>query len=565
MHRSQRLSRLITMVLSCVALACQDTVTPGAPADPPGDITVTYLCGNNFDIRNAGTKAATAHYVVLGTTESGDLLLPGGLAGVPSITRLTTLERGSLRISLGDWETETVENGSQTCPPNELDQPEASSGQWTRPLPWPHVAVHLHLLRNGQVLSWGRQGAPQLYDPVEGTFSEVPSSTHLFCAGHAFLPDGRLLVSGGHLDDRKGLPDANVFDHSTGSWIPIQQMSYARWYPTNTTLANGEMLSLAGTDETGKDVEVPEVWNGSSWRSLTGAARRLPYYPRTFLAPNGLVFYAGELEQSAYLDPSGDGRWIPVATSLYGRRDYGSAVMYAPGKVMILGGSDPPDGEPTSSVELIDLNETAPRWRYTQPMSHARRHLNATLLLDGQVLVTGGTRSAGFSDRSGAVHAAELWDPAKEEWTLLADNQVSRVYHSTTLLLPDGRVLHAGSGDGPGVPRELTAEFFSPPYLFWGARPVIDDVPETISYGQLFAIATPDAGQVIRVTFLRLPSVTHAFDQSQRFMELAFRRTAGGLTVTGPTANVVAPPGPYLLAVVNSAGIPSVARILELR
>jgi hypothetical protein len=277
------------------------------------------------------------------------------------------------------------------------------------------------------------------------------------------------------------------------------------------------------------------------------------------------VFYAGELEESGYLDPSGNGRWIPVATSLYGRRDYGSAVMYAPGKVMILGGSDPPDGEPTRSVELIDLNDAAPSWRYTQQMSHARRHLNATLLLDGQILVTGGTRSAGFSDRSGAVHAAELWDPATEQWTQLAENQVSRVYHSTTLLLPDGRVQHAGSGDGPGVPRELTAELFSPPYLFRGVRPVIDDVPETISYGQPFPITTSDAGQVVRVTLLRLSSVTHAFDQSQRFVELAFRRTAGGLTVTAPAANVVAPPGPYLLAILNSAGIPSVAQILQLR
>jgi galactose oxidase len=564
MQRSQRAGRLVTTVLSCAALACQDTVTPGTPAHPPGEITIAYLCGNHFAIHHAGSETTTAHYVVLGTTESGDLLLPGESDGVPSITRLTTLERGSLRIST-DEESETLENGSQVCPPNELVQPGATSGEWTAPFPWPHVAVHVHLLPDGRVLSWGRQGTPLLYDPSLGTFDEVPSSTHVFCGGHAFLSDGRLLVSGGHLDDRRGLPDANLFDHTTQSWIPIQKMSYARWYPTNTTLANGEMLILAGTDEAGRDVEIPEVWDGSSWRALTGAARPLPYYPRTFLAPNGLVFYAGELEESGYLDPSGNGRWIPVATSLYGRRDYGSAVMYAPGKVMILGGSDPPDGEPTRSVELIDLNDAAPSWRYTQQMSHARRHLNATLLLDGQVLVTGGTRSAGFSDRSGAVHAAELWDPATEQWTQLAENQVSRVYHSTTLLLPDGRVLHAGSGDGPGVPRELTAELFSPPYLFRGVRPVIDDVPETISYGQPFPITTSDAGQVVRVTLLRLSSVTHAFDQSQRFVELAFRRTAGGLTVTAPAANVVAPPGPYLLAILNSAGIPSVAQILQLR
>ena len=565
MQGSQPASRLAAFILSCAGLACRDTVTPETHAGAPTEITVSYLCGNDFAIGNASSQTTTVHYVVLGTTESGDLLLPSGSAGVPSVTRLTTLARGSLRVSTSEGVFQAVENTSRPCPPADLAKPESRVGRWSSPLPWPHVAVHLHLLPSGRVLSWGRQGAPQLYDPTSGTFREVPSTTHVFCAGHTFLPDGRLLVSGGHLDDRQGLPDASLFDHTTESWTPIQKMSYARWYPTTTTLANGEILSLAGTDETGKDVRIPEIWNGSSWRLLTGAARALPYYPRTFLAPNGLVFYAGELEQSAYLDPSGNGGWIPVATSHYGRRDYGSAVMYAPGRVMILGGSDPPDGQPTNTAELIDLNDAPPSWRYTQPMAHARRHLNATLLLDGQVLVTGGTRSAGFSERSGAVHAAELWDPATEEWTLLAENQVSRVYHSTTLLLPDGRVLHSGSGDGPGVPRELSAELFSPPYLFWGARPTIDDVPKTLSYGQEFLLATPDAAQVVRVTLLRVSSVTHAFDQSQRFTELTFRRSAGGLPVTAPAAIVAAPPGPYLLAVLNTAGVPSVARIVERR
>jgi hypothetical protein len=365
------------------------------------------------------------------------------------------------------------------------------------------------------------------------------------------------------LSDQHGLPDANIFDPASVTWSSVQPMHWARWYPTSTTLPDGEVVTLAGRDQDGVEVETPEVWTGSSWRSLTGAARALPYYPRMFVAPNGLVFYAGELPQSAYLDVRGAGTWLPVATSKYGRRDYGTAVMYRPGKVLIAGGSDPPDGAPTNTAEVIDLNQSSPSWHYTDPMRYARRHLNATLLPDGTVLVTGGTTSAGFSDPAGAVHAAELWDPASGRWSLLASNSVNRVYHSTTVLLPDGRLLHAGSGDGPGLPRELNAELFAPPYLFRGPRPEILNAPDAIAYGQEFLVATTDAPQVARVTLVRLSSVTHAFDQSQRFVEVALRKVAGGLRLEAPAAAAVAPPGPYLLFILNSLGVPSVAKIVR--
>jgi hypothetical protein len=195
-------------------------------------------------------------------------------------------------------------------------------------------------------------------------------------------------------------------------------------------------VTLAGTDENGDQVTAPEVWNGSGWTELLGATRTLPYYPRTFVAPNGLVFYAGELRETAYLDPSGSGSWTPVASSLYGQRDYGSAVMYRPGKVLIVGGSDPPDGVPTNTAEVIDLTDPLPVWRSTGAMAAARRQFNATLLPDGRVVATGGTSVQGFSDPSGAVHAAEAWDPTTDAWTTWASSSVTRVYHSTTILYP---------------------------------------------------------------------------------------------------------------------------------
>jgi galactose oxidase len=559
------LRRPLTILLSLGAAACQDTARSSPSETPLEQVTAAYLCGNRFQLRNQSPSDQLVHYVVLGTAESGDLILPAGSSTAPSSTELATLRFGSLQLSSGDAHTVPVENGSVACAPQTSQQPQAHTGEWTTPFPWPIVAVHLHLLPTGKILSWGRVGVPQVYDPASGAFAEAPSETMVFCAGHTFLSDGRLLVSGGHLRDRRGLPDANIFDPAGQGWLRLPRMSYARWYPTTTTLVDGSVISLAGTDQSGAEVEIPEIWSDGSWTQLIGAARKLPYYPRTFVAPNGLLFYAGELSSSAYLDPSGAGRWIPVATSHYGRRDYGSAVMYQPGKVLIVGGSDPPDGAPTNTAEIIDLNQPAPSWQYTAPLRYARRHLNATLLPDGNVLVTGGTGSPGFSDPAGSVHAAELWNPETGAWSVLASNVTNRVYHSTTLLLPDGRVLHAGSGDGPGLPRELNAEIFSPPYLFEGPRPALDQAPGEAGYNQSFSVSTPDAAMVVRATLVRLGSVTHAFDQSQRFVELSFHRVVGGLLLQSPATPALAPPGPYLLTLLNDAGVPSVSSVILIR
>lgn len=549
--------------------SCQDNTRPEpSPGEPspgrPSQLSVLYVCGNRFDLESRNAVPVVVRYQVIGTPEQGELLLPARQEqGGPSITRLVTLRQGSLQLFDGDEALTPVENPARACSPDPVPEPQATLGEWGFPFAWPVVAVHLHLLPNGQVLSWGAAGEPQTWNPLTGHFNSIPSATMLFCSGHAFMGDGRLLVTGGHITEHHGLPDANIFDPVSESWTKVTPMSRGRWYPTSTTLPDGGVLTLGGRDQSGTDVDLPEVWTGDAWRQLTGARRVLPYYPRTFVAPNGLVFYAGELEETAYLDPAGSGRWIPVASSNYGRRDYGSAVMYRPGKVMIVGGSDPPEGAPTNTAELIDLTASVPEWRQTDPMTFPRRHFNATLLPDGTVLATGGTSVPGFSDPTGAVRAAELWDPGTERWRVLASNRVTRVYHSTTLLLPDGRILHAGSGDGAGLPRELNAEIYSPPYLFRGLRPVISGLPAAVGYGEQFLIETLDPGLIVRATMVRLGSVTHGFDQNQRFLDLTFERTPAGLRVTGAVTNDFAPPGDYFIFIFNDAGVPSGGRVVR--
>ncbi len=532
-------------------------------------LDLVYVCGNRFLATNSTKSSVLLEYRVVGTRESGSLTLREGPNEDPgfSETELETVSTGVVELYHDDVRVARRPNQSVPCgsPTGSASVVAAGNegtvGKWTAPFSWPIIGLHLHLLRNGKVLSWGKFGQPYVWDPGSKAFTAVPSPDWIFCSGHTFLSDGRLLVNGGHISDDHGIPDANLFDPGTMSWVSRPAMAKGRWYPTTTTLANGEAVTIAGRDQGGLVVTTPEVWTGSAWRKLTSANRALPYYPRTFLAPNGKVFYAGENRASLYLSTSGTGAWTSVASRLYGTRDYGSAVMYQPGKILYVGG-----GRTTNTAEIIDLNQASPVWRWTGSMAHRRRHLNATILPTGEVLVTGGTSGTGFTDESGAVFAAEMWNPGTGQWRTLASNSVIRVYHSTALLLPDARVLVTGSGDAFGNANHYNAEIFSPPYLFKGARPSISSVStSTLGYGQSFFVGTPTPSAITRVTLVRHGSVTHAFDSNQRFNELSFVRTTGGLTVKTPAGPNLAPPGHYMLFVVNGNGVPSKARIIRIR
>ncbi|HEY9523064.1 MAG TPA: PKD domain-containing protein, partial [Thermopolyspora sp.] len=429
---------------------------------------------------------------------------------------------------------------------------------WTQPFPWPSVAIHLSLLPTGKVLSWGLLGVPVVWDPETGQFAEVPSQEELFCSGHTLLPDGRVLVAGGHISSDHGIPDISIFSPSTGSWTKSAPMRRGRWYPTNTVLANGSVLITAGRDQVGDEVAEPEVWSSSGIRQLNNASLVLPYYPRTFVAPNGLVFYAGEQTTSRYLNPAGNGSWTNVGSRLYGARPYGAAVMYELGKILYVGG-----GRTTNTAEIIDLNAATPTWRWTGSMAYARRNLNATVLPTGEVLVTGGSSHPSYNDVTQAIRAAEMWNPSTGVWTTMASNAIRRTYHSTTLLLPDGRVLHTGSGEGADMPEERNAEIYSPPYLSKGSRPTITDAPTLVGWGTTFSVQTPEAGNIAKVSLIRLGSVTHAFDMNTRLLWLPFTRQSGALTITAPASGAHAPPGHYMLFLVNQNGVPSIARIVR--
>jgi hypothetical protein len=470
-----------------------------------------------------------------------------------------------------------------------LAAPPSSVGSWSPAYAWPNVAIHLHVLPDGHVLTFADDDNPNY--PINGTrlagstktfIVDIPSGgapgtvvsvpntrTNMFCSGHSFLYDGRLLVIGGHLGrDGWGEPHTDLFDYrGTYTWSAGDDMYEGRWYPSGCQLANGDVLAISGTlDTLATSSAIPEVWSpthAGGWRQLTNAVRVLPYYPFTFLAPDGRVFCAGPGQDTNYLDCDGLGAWQFVANHLSNyQRSYAGAVQYGDGKYLVVGGGDPP----TSTCEVIDLNQPTPAWTSTGAMQFSRRHLNATMLPDGTVLTTGGTSGGGFNSYTGFVLAAELWNPGTGAWTKMASMVTPRLYHSTSALLPDGRVLCTGGGRPKptnGGADYLNAEIYSPPYLFKGTRPTITGAPTLAVNGASITINTPDAAGIAKVTLIGLTTTTHAFNMGQHFSSLPFTVLSGALQATLPANPTLLPPGYYMLFIVNTGGVPSISSMIQ--
>jgi galactose oxidase len=508
--------------------------------------------------------------------------------------------------------------------------PEAAMGRWEPVFDLENVAIHAHLLPTGKVLYWGRRSG--VGDTTFASLNEHFCSTflldlatpsplsepaaaqrpqllgggdaNLFCSGHSFMPDGRLLVIGGHLFDSERVDQACIYDADAKTWTPQRRMNNGRWYPSALTLPDGSVLAISGSFAEGRRQPPPDeplrppfgtrfptnpnpqLWRGNDW-APTQNFQTLQLYPRLHVEPRqGRVFMAGPQGQSYFLDVTGSGTWTPGPVRDGALRDYAPSVMYQSGKIIFIGGGQ--DGNtqlPTNMAETIDLNAADPQWKPTSAMHFPRRQHNATVLPDGTVLVTGGTQGIagnphwlGFNNlQPGApVHQAELWDPTSGQWTLMADESVDRCYHSTALLLPDGRVLSAGGGeyapnnpalpDQPNPPRDShkNAQLFNPPYLFKRPRPVILNAPGVVFYGQTFDVICGAENTITKVSWVRLGSVTHSCNQNQSLIFLQYEQVNGAVTVHAPANSNIAPPGHYMLFVLNDEGVPSIARILRI-
>jgi hypothetical protein len=346
-------------------------------------------------------------------------------------------------------------------------------------------------------------------------------------------------------------------------------MAYKRWYPTATTLSDGRVLVTAGWQTSPHtNAGIPEIYDPASnlWTQLSNANNPFETYPFIFQLPDGRVLHVGGTEYPTITDilDLSTQTWTSLDTRII---DGASATMYLPNEILKAGSATDSQniGPSSNTAYILDMTQPSPAWQQVPSMAYPRSFMNLTELPDGTVLATGGETDKDGGNIANAVYKAELWSPATKTWTTMGAMHTPREYHSTAVLLPDGRVVESGMGaDFGNVPDQLTAEFYSPPYLFKGTRPTITQAPTGIAYGENFFVGTPDGATITSAVLIRTGAVTHFFDQNTRFVPVNFAQTTGGLTVTAPANSNLAPPGYYMLFLVNNNGVPSVAPILQL-
>ncbi|MBW5485510.1 galactose oxidase early set domain-containing protein, partial [Streptomyces bambusae] len=454
-------------------------------------------------------------------------------------------------------------------------------------------------------------GRAYLWDPSRGTgpdaFTSVPPPSVVvpdgtgiarpapfFCSGHAFLPNGMLAVFGGNNGGKggSGATLSFVFDPWTETWYRNRDMVAGRWYPSVVTGADGRMLIMSGQSERGTGTPTPVVERFPSlghpvpWLK-TDVPRDVPTdrfwstapfrndYPHLFSLRDGLIYGLGrDADQQWKFDPFTELRYrLPRRPGDY--RNYGSAVplpagLRGPDSVLVLGG-DPRD---PNTYRL-----TGRQWTTEQPRAFGRTQDDTLIMPDGTLLTVNGaldTRDYGsgpFNPKADLAYRQTETRDARGSWRLGPAQRLPRGYHSNALVMPDGRVMVTGDelqqiANDPDITDEMdgSIELYEPAYLHRGSRPALDEVPEgTVRHGTGFSVTTSTPDQVRRAVLLAPTTVTHAVNTSQRHLDLLLTGIRGDtLTLVAPATPADAPPGYYMLFLLNDKGVPSTAKWVKL-
>jgi plastocyanin len=483
-----------------------------------------------------------------------------------------------------------LDPGDNSCPAVDLDHcANAVGGHWGELPGLPEITfMHVVLLPNSnRVLYWGygqRPDQARLWDQGTGLYTQPanqPIALHgdenIWSGAHAHLADaaGTILVHSGFMTG--GGVSANterrafLFDPATNTFSPASDLHTGRFYPTTVSLGNGSALTLFGEDHanaSGVGVQSFEIFTPGGTGAWS-APKTLPfnyfYYPWTFLLPGGNLFIAGPQKPARRFNPTATpiidnpaNRFNQISSQRGVNMD-GTAVLlplrpphYEP-RIMVAGGSAP-DAQQTA--EWIDLSVAAPAWQALPNMKIPRDKVNSVLLPDGRVLIAGGIET--LPDGG----PAEIFDPQDPMSGFLLGPNMKHVrgYHSAAILLPDGSVIMGGDPNGGSTPNER----YLPAYFF-KARPTITGSPATVAHGAAFSVATPTPGAIAEVVLLSPGAVTHAFNHNQRYVGCAITgTTATAVGATAPPDGNIAPPGYYLLFLVDHDRVPSVAKWIRL-
>ena len=502
---------------------------------------------------------------------------------------------GNGTLVTDDYSTKKVGD----APPPPEDGP-AAVGRWTvLGSNMPIRAIHATVLQNGKVLLLAGSGNnldrfnagtfdAAVWDPVANTFQVLGVPKDMFCSGHVTLADGRVLIQGGTKSypssaggaDYGGLKDTWVFDPGTSTFSDAPDANEGHWYPTLTALGNGNVWMGGGLKEDTTGAVNTEYWDAQAgqWKPTWQVPQTWSFwglYPHMMLLSDGRLFYSGGHVFGNGLPGTGASIYdwqnatIADVPGLRQKdmRDQSASVLLPPAqdqRVIITGGGNINSNLPAINLtDIIDLKSANPAYQGAANLpGDGKMYVNATILPDRTVLTTNGGR---FNrDDSANVLTAAVFDPASGTWKSVVADPVGRNYHSTAVLLPDGRVAVVGSNPGDGS-FELRISVYEPPYLFKTTRPVIQSAPASVTYGQTFTFPVTTDNTIRWAQFMRPMSATHQADPNMRLVELPVLVSGGVATASVPSNPNLLPPGPYMLTVTDSRGIPSRAQWVMVR
>ena len=480
---------------------------------------------------------------------------------------------------------------ASAAPPPPSTGPEAV-GRWTvLQTPMPIRSIHTTLLKNGKVLLIAGSGndldnfkaqsfKAAVWDPATGNYHVIPVPKDMFCAGHVTLPDGRVLIQGGTKSyptvaggaDYGGLKDSTSSTPTRRRSRRTNQANEGHWYPTLTKLGNGNIWMAGGLKEDTTGAVNTELFNTATgrWAPTWQIPQSWSFwglYPHMFLMADGRMFYSGGHVFGNGLPGTGASIYNP-ATGAIGdvpglrqkdMRDQSGSVLLPPAqdqRVLIAGGGNINTNTPAIGLtDVIDLKAANPAYQPAPDLpGDGKMYLNCTLLPDRTVLATNGGKLN--RDNTSNVISAATYDPAANSWKSVAADPVPRNYHSSALLLPDGRVATFGSNPGDGS-FELRISVYEPSYLFKGPRPTLSGVPDQAHYGDQLSFPVDSASTIRWAQLIRPMSVTHQMDTNARLVDLPIVVDGGVATVTIPSNPNLLPPGPYMLNITDSKGVPS--------
>ncbi len=442
--------------------------------------------------------------------------------------------------------------------PSRASAANVDTGVWGTPFTPPNAitAVHMALLNNGKVLMFGEEGVTAIWNPVSNTTVRINLPGPIFCGGHTILPDGRIFSAGGRTVGIHGPPITAIFDPKTNTWTKGPDMQAGRYYPTATLTANSKVFITGGSDEDAQPNATSELYTPGvppSTGSLQVVGNHYDnWYPHVYVLPDTRLAVVSRSEASIINTSSWARTFLPKPQTRAGQK---SGVLLPGGpngssKVMIVGGTGA-GSLATPTAQVMDFSAANPTWQSVASMPQGRHDMNLVILPDGTLLGVGGN-TKGKDEQP--QYSTLLYDPAMNTWRTMASQTLRRAYHSTAILLPDGRVLSGGDNRPGGGQKKL--DIYSPPYLFKGARPTITSATASVANGGTLNVVTPSA--VNRAVLMAPGATTHANDMHQRMVELQFTTTGNGISAHVPSTGV-APPGYYMLFILNSTGVPSVA------